>query len=396
MKRRHIARYQEEFAGSRIGAFLVWKVAEPVIKLLLCLAALLMLPTGRMAQLQAQTSGFLNTGASPASMQTSNLPQSQVIYYDKNFVKNLKANTPFVRCCSRRELPENSGNQLELFMYNTLGANTVQAAEGTVGSGITVTVSNNLSTIGQYADYVNISDLAMATAIDPALENIQKELAYRLGLTLSTLVRNTADGAAAVDSSVDDLSLAAAVPYTKSVTTSAVSSMGGRNIMPFANGYYTGVIHPFIVGDQLNDNTNNSLTDALKRTAEGLEQLRELPSPDGDQVPVVEWAGVRFHQSTLVTQTSNYLGSGNTALRTYIFGEDALIAVSLGRKENAQIKDGDYRNLQLWIMKAGGPSPSDPSRMIGGWTSYNVKFTTTLPPDTVMRERYVDSVSTIS
>jgi hypothetical protein len=396
MKRKSIRRYQEEFAGSRLGAVIVWKLADPFIKFLLCIAACVMVPIGAMAHVQAMTNGVMNTGASPASMMTSNLPQSTVIQYDKKFIKNLKANTPGVRCCSRRQIDSNSGNQLQLFMYNTLGANTAQVAEGTVGSGITVSVSSNLSTIGQFSDYVNISDLAMETAIDPALENIQKELAYRLGLTLTTLVLRTADGAAAVDGTVDDLSLPAAVPFGKSVITTAVSSMAGRNIMPFDRGRYTGMIHSFQVGDTLNDNTNNSLTDCLKRSPEGLEMLKELPSPDGDQIPVLEWAGVSFHQTTLVTATANYLGSGSTALRTYIIGEDGLIAISLGKQGNAQLKDGDYRNLQLWMMKAGGPSPSDPARMIGGWTSYNVKFVVTLPPDTVQRLRFIDSVSAIT
>ncbi len=55
-------------------------------------------------------------GYNPASNSTSNLPQSRVIYYDKRFIENLKAQTPFVRCAERRELPLNSGNQLELFI----------------------------------------------------------------------------------------------------------------------------------------------------------------------------------------------------------------------------------------------------------------------------------------
>lgn len=50
-------------------------------------------------------------GYNPASNTTSNLPQSRVIYYDKRFIENLKAQTPFVRCAERRELPMNSGNQ---------------------------------------------------------------------------------------------------------------------------------------------------------------------------------------------------------------------------------------------------------------------------------------------
>jgi hypothetical protein len=51
-----------------------------------------------------------------------------------------------------------------------------------------------------------------------------------------------------------------------------------------------GAIHPFIVGDALNDAANNSLTDVLKRSAEGQEKLMELPSPDGDEVPC--WSGL--------------------------------------------------------------------------------------------------------
>lgn len=376
-------------------AVVTWRIMYPIINILLALGSIVMLPVQHMARVQAFQDGLtMNTGASPAGMNTTNLPQSTVINYDKNFVKNLKGNTCYVRLCARRELPLMSGNQHRLYMYNTLGANTVQQAEGTVGSSITVSVVSNTSTIGQYSDYVNLSDLVMQTAIDPALDNINKELAYRLGLTLSTLVRNTADGAAVIDGSVDDLSLAAAVPFTNTVITSAVSSLSGRNVKPFDRGYYTGAIHPFIVGDALNDNSNNSITDTLKRTAEGQEKLRELPSPDGDEVPVLEWAGVRFHQTTLVTTTANYLGSGSSALRTYIVGEDGLIAISLGKKEG--IGDGDHRNLKLFMAKVNGPSISDPAGVIGGWTSYNTKFVVTLPPDTTQRIRFIDSVSTIS
>ena len=64
------------------------------------------------------------------------------------FIENLKAQTPFVRCAERRELPMNSGNQLELFMYNTFGANTQQVSEGTVPSGISASVGTTTATIG--------------------------------------------------------------------------------------------------------------------------------------------------------------------------------------------------------------------------------------------------------
>src|SRR5262249_43277656 len=264
-----------------------------------------------------------------ASMTTSNLPQSTVIHYDKNFIANLKAETPFVRATSRRELPANSGNQLRLYMYNALGPNITNTAEGTVGSGITVSVASNTCTIGQLTDYVSMSDFSMVTAIDPALENIQKELAYRLGQSLSIIVRNATDALNATDPATGAGSLPAATPFSKSNITSAIQSLAKRNVKPFDRGRFCSIIHPFIVGDVLNDVTNNSLTDVLKHTVEGQMKLEELPAPDGDQVQVLEWAGCTFYQSTLVTQTANYLGSGKTALRTYFYGEYGMISVSL-------------------------------------------------------------------
>jgi hypothetical protein len=67
---------------------------------------------------------------------------------------------------------------------------------------------------------------------------------------------------------------------------------------------------------------------------------------------------VSFHQTTLVTQTANYQGqAGKTALRTYIFAEDGVIAISLGKKEQAMIGDGDWSNLKLWIYKIQRAKP---------------------------------------
>ena len=67
-------------------------------------------------------------------------------------MENLKAQTPFVACSERLDLPMKSGNQYNLYMYVPLAANTSQTTEGTVGSGVTVSVLNTSATIGEYAD----------------------------------------------------------------------------------------------------------------------------------------------------------------------------------------------------------------------------------------------------
>lgn len=174
-------------------------------------------------------------GYNPSSNNLAQLPQSRIISYDKKFVENLKANTVFVRCAERRDLPLNSGNQLELFMYNTLGANTVQAPEGTVGSGISVSVGTTTATIGEYADYANFSSLALATALDPVVESVGRELSYRLGQTLSAITRAVVDGANSVDSSVSSGATAGTVISLANIRT-MVSSLAGRAVMPFNSG----------------------------------------------------------------------------------------------------------------------------------------------------------------
>jgi hypothetical protein len=50
----------------------------------------------------------------------------------------------------------------------------------------------------------------------------------------------------------------------------------------------------------------------------------------------------------------------------------------------------------VWIRRLTEPTGYDPSRMIGGFASYNAMYVATLPPDPVVRLRYIDAVSTIT
>jgi hypothetical protein len=338
----------------------------------------------------------------PASNVTGNLPQSTVKFYDKQFVENLKAETPFVRCAERRDLPLNNGNQLVLFEYNTFGANTSQATEGTPGAGITASLVSNTSTIGEYADYASFSSLALATAIDDTLGNVAKEMSYRLGQSLSNLVRYSVDGASAIDSSVlVQLAAASSSSFTSlSIGTirAAIQSLAGRNVKPFmgAKKRFAGIVHPFAWGDAINDTSNNSPIDVLKHTSEGQMKMEELPSADLTEVFELPGTGVDFFQTNLVTMTSNYKTTGATALRTYIFGRDGVIAINLAGRGDTAYGDGNYRGIKCNVVQNAPISVSDPEGLIPGWTSYKVHFTVTLPPDPTQRVRLIDALSGIS
>lgn len=375
-------------------------VLLPIIEFLCAIGGQFVFWTGDVSRVRL--AGALGAGVSPASNLTTNannLPQSLVTAYDKVFIESLKGNTPWLRVCSRRTLEANSGNKLQLFMYQNLAAPAnppVKQAEGTIGTGLTVTVVQNTASMGQYCDYMNVSDFGLATALDNVLEALGVQMAYRLAQIVNIICQNVADALSVTDSLVDDLSKNATATVTTTDITAAAQSLAGINALPMDNGRYLGVIHPFTVGDILSDKTNNSLVDVVKRTADGIEQLRELPSPDGDALPVIDWGGVSFFQSTFVHKTANYAGGTGTGLRTYVVGKDGVIAVSFGAKDFTQLDSGDRRNLQVWIRRLTEPTGYDPSRVIGGFSSFNAMFTATPPPDPVARVRYIDAVSAIA
>jgi hypothetical protein len=340
---------------------------------------------------------------SPAVNVQNNLPQSTVKYYDKVFRDNLKAQTPFVACSERLDLPSKSGNQYEMFMYVPLAANTSQTTEGTVGTSIAVSVLNTTATIGEYADFANFSSLSLATSIDNTVENVAKEMSYRLGESLSALVRTTADGANAVDSSV--LTQLAASSTTSFTTLSltqirnSVQALAGRSVRPFdeASKAFVGVIHPFALGDVLADSTNNSPIDILKHTPVGQARMEDLISVDLTEMIEIPSSGVHFFQTNLVTQTSNYKSvTGLTAFRTYIFGRDGIFSIKLGAQGDVGFGDGEWSNIKCNIVQNAPMTVADPEGLIPAWTSYRVHFTTSLGPDTTIRIREIDAASAIS
>lgn len=239
----------------------------------------------------------------------------------------------------------------------------------------------------------------MATAIDPVVENVGRELSYRLGQSLSAITRAVADGANSVDSSVA-VSIAGGTSLALSNIRAQVQSLAGRAVQPFneAEALMAGVIHPFAVGDLLNDSSNNSAIDTLKHTVPGLQRMDDLVSIDLADTLEFPASGVAFFQSNLVTLTTAYQGSaaGVVAYRTYIFGKDGVIAIRLGGRGDNSIEDGNWRNIECNIVQNAPLSVADPSGLIPGWTSYRVHYTASLPPDTTMRLRYINATSAIS
>lgn len=209
----------------------------------------------------------------------------------------------------------------------------------------------------------------MATALDDALGNLRDEIAYRAALSINIVHRNVVDTAYLIDSSVNALNKAFNAPIVKTDFVNAIQSLQGRAVQPFdkASGKFCALIHPFNIGDAVNDTALGGVTDIAKWGKDTHDMLYELPGPE--TVPVLDIAGARFYACQMVTQTANYLGhAGVTAFRTYFFGENSNFAISLGGKEGSKIGEGEWRNIDVNLVKNPGTSTADPAGVIGGLT----------------------------
>jgi len=327
---------------------------------------------------------------SPASelVANGNLPNLLATYYAKQAIPNLKAQTPFLSFTKQKPLPLRSGNNIQFYTYALLSANTNQQAEGTVGSPISESSTKIAATMGQYADFINCSDLSLDVAIDDPglLQNLSNELNYRLALSLNTLVQLTADSATSVDSLVN-IQLANGSYLTANNIRSAVQSLVGVNARPLtASGDFGGVIHPAVVKDVLNDTSFNGLSDILKR---GSDADRKILMSTPSNEDAITFAGCKFKQTTTAPTTTI---SSNTFYQSYIFADDAIFSVFLGKNP-----ESGEKNYKLFVQMAPeNGSVSDPSRVIGGWTSYNVRYTNTLRPGSTMVLRRLQSESSSS
>lgn len=369
-----------------------------VFEMLLAFASALCAGLGLMGSLQARAFAF-NDGFSPTSMQSGNTPQAALTtHYNKNFIENLKARTVHLRLCTRFPMPAHAGQIFRNFMITPLTANTTQTTEGTVGTGISVSINYQDYQLGQWADFLNIADKAFITTISDDLMNYEKEMAYRLALSVDDLVMAYFDYLRTLDAKTANQDvLTGNYQLTKQQIEQVPFSLEGQNVQPMDKGYYCGKIHPFFIGDLMAlDNSNNSVVDILKHTPEGLMKLEELPDgPEGDEVNYIELMGARWMRSTNCTQSTTSAvatASGLTSVRTYIAGKDAIVAIKLDRPDRTNIDDGNYRNMTLWRGEYKPGNVADPAGVVGAGTSYNVILAFGVPPDPTSRARCFDAV----
>lgn len=391
--------------ANRAACFLVRSILLPGVHLTMALGWLLFvlgMATHTAAAMSLHSAalyshiGICGDGASPAAMQTGNMPQAGLtVHYNKAFMKFLAKKLNKLQLCTRMTMPEKSGLTFRNFMLTPpIGPNLTQQTQGTIGSPITITCNFRDIVMGQWADYTNFSDLTFMTSISDDLMNYRRMMAYRLAQTIDTLIMINLDFLRTLDSNTSnqDSTVGPLYAFTKQIIEQMPPSLFGQNVAPMSTGYFYGSIHPFFVGDVFAlDNTNNSVVDILKHTPEGQLKLEELMDDDNDgEIRVLELAGVRWLRSTNQTTTANWQGSGLTAISTYCAGEDAMVFVNLPSAKHTD-PHPKWENMTLWAGEYARSS-YDPAGVIAAGTSYNTILGIGPSPDNVSRARIAKAV----
>ena len=231
-----------------------------------------------------------NTGSSTL------IPENDKIFYDNALIEYASAHLVHEQFGEKKPIPKNHGKTTEFRKYHPLVKATQPLAEGVTPDGKQMTVTAITATIGQYGDFIALTDVLQLTAIDNNVLQATKLLGKQAGETMDTVVRDAMNagtnvGYASSRSGTTETphstrySLTADSKLTVMEIQKAVRTLRRNNAPTFSDGNYVAIIHPDVAYDLMRD---PEWVDSHKYA-----QPEELYKGEIGRV-----AGVRFVQTT--------------------------------------------------------------------------------------------------
>jgi len=270
-------------------------------------------------------------------------------YYDELFLQTADAVFVLKPLGRKGRIPPTEGKTVYWTRIEHLSAATTALTEATTPDAVGMSATNVTATASQYGNWVKVSDLLKLTAIDPTIEGFIKELAYNAALSIDTVIRDAvfAGGTALYASGVADRT---AISETDVLTVAdlrkAVRNLENAKSSPYDDGYYVGVIHPYVKYDLEGD---SDWVNAHIYTSEGVKNVY-----NGE---VGKIYNIKFVQPTTQANVLVNSGSADTDVyQTMIMGKE-FFGVS------------DLQNLTTYVKPATSGGTSNPLELYStiGW-----------------------------
>ena len=267
-------------------------------------------------------------------------------FYDKTLITLASPYLVHDQFGQKRDIPKNGGKIIEFRKFSSLPKALTPLTEGVTPTGNKLNVSSLSATVEQYGDYIEQSDMLELTAVDNTIVEATKQLASQAGLTMDTIVRNEIVGGTNVIY-CPKVNGETETPVTSRANIDSTSLLRVKDVFraaaelkamnaPKIDGYYVGIIHPYVAYDLMQEAGNQWM------------EVQKYATPENmlnGEIGCL--GGVRFVESTeakIWEEGSN----GAAVFATLVIGADAygVTSVNGGGVEHI-VKQKGYGNDPL-------------------------------------------------
>ena len=199
---------------------------------------------------------FDNTNVTTQTGSGQDISVEMKTFYSKYLIKNASPELYHDQFGQKHPIPRNGGKTIEFRRYTALAKATTPLTEGVTPSGKKLDVQKIESTIKQYGDYIELSDLLILTAIDNNLVQATELLGQQAGRTSDTITREVINAGTNVQYA-GGVSNRKALTATNKLTVEeirkAVRTLRSFNARPQDGGYFVAIISPDLEYDLMKD-----------------------------------------------------------------------------------------------------------------------------------------------
>lgn len=111
-------------------------------------------------------------------------------FYDRNLLRRAQPNDVHGRFGQKRPISQKNGNQIKFRRYSQLAAATTALTEGVTPTGSSLAVTDVVSTLAQYGDFITLSDMVSMTNQDAVVTEATDVLGDQAGTTIDLTRRD--------------------------------------------------------------------------------------------------------------------------------------------------------------------------------------------------------------
>lgn len=285
---------------------------------------------------------------------TTDLTDEMKTFYEKMLLQSAEPNLVHHQFGEKYPIPKNGGRTIEFRKFDDLPKNLTKLTEGVTPDGKKMAVNKIEATVGQYGDYVTLTDVLELSAIDNVIVEATRKIGKQGGMTMDTVVRTVLNAGTNVqyfDGSVASRdALTGDNKMTVDCIRRAVRTLKNANAEPREDGYYVAIIHPDVAYDLTSDPK--------------WEAVKVYDPEDWYCGEIGRIAGVRFVEST---EAEKFIKSGanneGDSQKQDVYSTLLIGAGAYG------VVDVEGANMEILVKNKGSAGTADPldQRSTVGW-----------------------------